>query len=58
MSGHRGSKNRCAKLIDADVCAMRALHKLGLSPYLLAKIFEVSRPHAKRIVRGEKWSWL
>lgn len=58
MSGHRGSKNKFAKLIDLDVYAMRALYRCGMSPYVLAKIFEISRPHAKRIVRGEKWGWL
>lgn len=58
MSGFRGTKHWSNKLIETDVLAMRALFLLGLSPYLLAKIFQVSRPHAKRIVRGEKWTWL
>lgn len=58
MSGYRGVKNQFAKLTELDVRVMRALYASGFSPHRLAKIFSVSRPHAKRIVRGEKWAWL
>ena len=58
MSAHRGTKNRFSKLIEADVFVMRTLFDAGFSPYVLARIFDISRPHAKRIVRREKWSWL
>lgn len=58
MPGHRGQLNRFAKLIEEDVIAMRILYHEGWSPYLLGNIFGVSRPHAKRICRGEKWGWL
>jgi len=58
MAAVRGTQHKLAKLTDADVIAMRCLHTQGFSPYLLAKVFDVSRPHAKRIVRGEKWGWL
>jgi hypothetical protein len=58
MSGYRGVKNRFAKLIDADVLAMRTLHEQGWSLHFLSRIFQVSRTHTKRIVRGEKWAWL
>jgi hypothetical protein len=58
MSGRRGEQNRFSKLVEIDVLAMRALDELGVSPYVLAKIFLVSRPQAKRVVRGVKWGWL
>lgn len=58
MSAQRGEKNRRSKLTAAEVFALRALVAHGLSPYLLARIFDVSRPHVKRVARGEKWSWL
>lgn len=58
MSGHRGVKNQFSKLDELDVRIMRALYAIGFSPYLIARVFGVSRPHAKRIVRGVKWAWL
>ncbi len=58
VSGYRGVRNQFAKLDELDVRVMRALHENGFSPHRLAKIFGVSRPHAKRIVRKEKWGWL
>lgn len=58
MSAPRGVNNRFHKLTEADVFVMRELYDAGFSPYVIAWIFDVSRPHAKRIVRREKWSWM
>jgi hypothetical protein len=58
MSAKRGENNQRSKLTEVDVFVLRALVAIGYSPYLLAKIFDVSRPHVKRVARGEKWSWL
>lgn len=58
MSGYRGTKSKLSKLVDAEVVALRALHLMGWSQYMLARVFVISRTHAKRIVQGTKWSWL
>jgi hypothetical protein len=58
MSAPRGVKNQFHKLCELDVFVIRFLFQQGYSPYLLAKIFNISRPHAKRIGRMEKWSWM
>lgn len=58
MSAPRGEKNKCSKLTELDVIAMRCMGSIGFSPYLLGKIFGVSRVQARRVLRGTKWGWL
>lgn len=50
-----GEGNPAAKLTDDKVREMRQLRAEGLSTYKLAEHFDISRPVAAKIVKGELW---
>ena len=53
-----GSANDNAKLTEADVIAIRALAKAGISQTRIAVLFGVNQPHISRIIRRVNWQHL
>lgn len=53
-----GSANDNAKLTEAEVIAIRAMSKAGISQTRIAEVFGIIQPHVSRIVRGINWKHL
>lgn len=51
----RGGKSHKARLIDSDIPVLRYLIARGVSPELVAVVFDVSFATIDRIVRGKQW---
>lgn len=56
VAGRPGTKHHAVKLSDSDIIEMRRRHAEGETATDLAAHFGISRTHAGRIVRGERWS--
>ncbi len=52
----RGERHGQARLTESDVLTMRSRRQSGDSFAAIARDFGVSAVHARRVVRGEKWS--
>ena len=54
----RGNRIGSAKLLDADVLAIRARVNAGESQASVLRDYEISQAQIGRIVRRESWAWL
>lgn len=48
--------HHAAKLTDADVEAIRALHASGVTGATIGRQFGISQSHARRVAKGERWT--
>lgn len=53
----RGEKHGAAKLRKEDIMYIRNNADI-ISQRKLAKIFDISRKHISRIIKGESWGWM
>ena len=49
----RGESNGSAKLSDAQIAQIRAIHAIGLPARAIGRAFKISGTHVLRILRGE-----
>lgn len=54
----RGERNARAVLTEQDVRGIRCLHALGCGSYEIAKIFNITPPHARNVAMRRIWGWL
>ena len=51
----RGSRRWCAKLTEAQIPTIRALHAAGMSCYAIAKVYAVSDRAISFVVQRQRW---
>lgn len=50
----RGERNHRYKITEKDVKDIRLYSMAGIAPYVIAKIFDISKPQTYRIINGKR----